>query len=51
MARTKMDYSKDTYFGSMEGKMAAGAFGRAKNYGLDDPLNFSVCALAALSCS
>ena len=37
MAWMETDYSKHTYFSSMEGKMAAGAFGRARNYGWDFP--------------
>ena len=41
MAWMETDYSKHTHF-SMADKMAAGVFGRARNYGLDDPLIFSV---------
>ena len=32
-----------TYALSMEDKMAAGAFGRARNYGLDGPFNILTC--------
>ena len=38
MARMKTDYSKQAF--SMEDKMAAGAFGHARNYGWDDPFKY-----------
>ena len=37
MARMETDYSKHTYF-RWKVKMATGAFGRARNCGLDGPL-------------
>ena len=42
MAWMEMDYSKHMYVFSMEGKMAAGAFGCTRNYGWDGPFNIEI---------